>query len=325
MTCGFLVGSRNFIGLFWVSCEAFVLHGKDCNHWVAKSCATTVYRWLLRDSLSSLGTLWSAVIKSPKLSALDTTALARLLQEALVIFVFKHISQFGSFGKCVNTLCLHEPGSTYARGSIGSSWDELEVSWLPCSDFPKSVLKYFHQPNAPWILVADEAIHAIYLFVPLSIPYFYFAFRFLWIHATGLPEALHSYSQLLSDTGVSTSLFSDTESPLADVDSCDEDGDEADEDVVEEELADIPGNIKWYSVWYIAINSLAIFDEMWILTAFLVIRVATFFAEFPQWKHCKSFLKKHDNDEQVQFFDIYIYIYIYRRFFMSSSSPTQQR
>ena len=40
----------------------------------------------------------------------------------------------------------------------------------------------------------------------------------------------------LSDTGASTSLFSDTGSLLADVDSCDEDGDEADEGVVEEEL-----------------------------------------------------------------------------------------
>ena len=41
---------------------------------------------------------------------------------------------------------------------------------------------------------------------------------------------------LLSCTGVSTPLFSDTESLLADVDSCDEDGDEAGEGVVEEEL-----------------------------------------------------------------------------------------
>ena len=44
----------------------------------------------------------------------------------------------------------------------------------------------------------------------------------------------------LSDTGASTSLFSDTESLLADVDSCDEDGDEADESEVEEELAETP-------------------------------------------------------------------------------------
>ena len=36
-------------------------------------------------------------------------------------------------------------------------------------------------------------------------------------------------------------MLSDTESLLADVDSCDEDDDEADEGVVEEELADSPG------------------------------------------------------------------------------------
>ena len=42
---------------------------------------------------------------------------------------------------------------------------------------------------------------------------------------------------LFSDTGVSTPLLADTESLLADVDSCDE---EAGEGVVEEELADKP-------------------------------------------------------------------------------------
>ena len=45
----------------------------------------------------------------------------------------------------------------------------------------------------------------------------------------------------LSDTGASTSQFFETESLFSDVDSCVEDGDEADEGVVEEELADIPG------------------------------------------------------------------------------------
>ena len=131
----FLVGSKNFIGLFWVSWEELVLHGYDCNHRVAKSCTTTAYRWLFRDSLSSLRTLWSAVIKSPKCSALGPTVPVRLLQEVLVIFVFKQISQFGSFGKWAYTLCLREPGSTVARGSIGSSWDDLKVSWLCCSEF----------------------------------------------------------------------------------------------------------------------------------------------------------------------------------------------
>ena len=53
--------------------------------------------------------LWSAVIKSPKCPALGK-----------------------SFGKCVYTLCSHEHGSTSARGSIGSLWDDLEVSALLC-------------------------------------------------------------------------------------------------------------------------------------------------------------------------------------------------
>ena len=150
------------------------------------------YRWLFLDSLSSLRILWSAVIKSPKCSALGTTAPARLLQEALVIFVFKQISTFGSFGKCVCTLCLPEPGSTFARGSIGSSWDDLEVFRLPWSGFPQGSVKYFHQPNSLWIPVANQAIHAIYLFVLLLILNFYLCFLFLWIHAAGLPEALHS-------------------------------------------------------------------------------------------------------------------------------------
>ena len=46
---------------------------------------------------------------------------------------------------------------------------------------------------------------------------------------------------LHADTGVSTPLFSDTESLFADVHSCDENVDETDEGVVEEKLAEIPG------------------------------------------------------------------------------------
>ena len=41
-------------------------------------------------------------------------------------FVFKQISQFGSFGKWVKMLCL--PDITFARGSEGNSWEELEAS-----------------------------------------------------------------------------------------------------------------------------------------------------------------------------------------------------
>ena len=42
-----------------------------------------------------------------RFSALGRTVPARILQEALVIFVFKQISQFWSFGKCVQTHCAY--------------------------------------------------------------------------------------------------------------------------------------------------------------------------------------------------------------------------
>ena len=51
-----------------------------------------ILRWELCDLL---------LLNHQNLSALGTTVPARLLQESLVIFVSKQISQFGSFGKCV--------------------------------------------------------------------------------------------------------------------------------------------------------------------------------------------------------------------------------
>ena len=60
----------------------------------------------------------------------------------------------------------------------------------------------------------------------------------------GSPRSSSFIPQFHSDSRASTSLSSDTESLFSEVDSCYEDGDEADEGVVEEELADIPGNIN---------------------------------------------------------------------------------
>ena len=62
--------------------------------------------------------------------------------------VFKQTSQFGSFGKCVWTLCLPVPDSTFARNSIGNSREELQVSRYPGSGFhrgskgPRSSTKF---------------------------------------------------------------------------------------------------------------------------------------------------------------------------------------
>ena len=131
MTFGFLEGSRNFIRFLRVSREVFVLHGYDCNYWVAKSWSATANRSLFRDSLFSLRSLWFAVIKSPKFSALGTTVPARLLQDALVILVFK---------QNFTILVLREVRNLVPRvprGSVGGSWDELEVCAFLCIRSPR--------------------------------------------------------------------------------------------------------------------------------------------------------------------------------------------
>ena len=128
------------------------------------------------------------MIKSPKFSALGMTALVRFLQGAPSIFHNSDRSE-SSYFHCAYPnpvpLLLAAPLEVY------------EMTWK-CLDFPalgfsEALLNFFHQPNSSCIPVANQAIHAIYLIVLLSTPYYHFGFRILWIHAAGLPEALHSY------------------------------------------------------------------------------------------------------------------------------------
>ena len=83
------------------------------------------------------------------------------------------MTQFGSFGKCAYTLCLPEPCSTCARGSTGSSWDDLEVSWLLRSGFPQGSLEVLSSEKIS-LNSCTQATHANILFVLPSIPYFSF-------------------------------------------------------------------------------------------------------------------------------------------------------
>ena len=119
----------NFCKLLWVSCEVLFLQGYAWIHWAAGSCNTTAYRWLFRESQLSLRTLWSADIKSPKLSARGTASPLRLLHGALVILVRLQISQFRSLGKWVWTLCLPKSSCLFIVGSKKTSWEEL--AWEP--------------------------------------------------------------------------------------------------------------------------------------------------------------------------------------------------
>ena len=148
MTLGFLFGSKYFFKLFSVSWEVFIFTWVGLDPLRSQVCTTTAYRWLCRDSHPSPRTLWSAVSKSPKISALGTTVPVRLLHESLVIFVLQQISQFRSFGKWVKKKCCVYSVPLLLAGSQVIH----EKNWK-CFD----VLEHFHQPVHAWTPVANLA------------------------------------------------------------------------------------------------------------------------------------------------------------------------
>ena len=103
---------------------------------------------------------------------------------------------------------------------------------------------------------------------------------------TRFPRSSSLVLPLLSGTGFSVYLLTSNS------ESCDED----DEEVgvgCEEELVDKPGTA--YIVRYIAINSLALFGEMWFLTACPLEGIPVILAELPERKNFGSSFKKQSN------------------------------
>ena len=179
VTLGFVGRSKNFCKLFCVSWEVFVLHGYDCIHCGAKSCTTTACRWLFRDSHPPLWTLWSAIIKSPKLSALGTTVPVRLLRQAHVYLVLQQMLQFRYIGKWVKKkLCLPSLLLAALKVIHEKNWKLLDV------------LEHFHAPVHAWTPVANLAHLATGHCVVLRRRHFYFGFSI----SAGFSVLTHSYS-----------------------------------------------------------------------------------------------------------------------------------
>ena len=77
-------------------------------------------------------------------------------KEDLVIFVFKQISHFRSFGKCVHALCLPEPASTYRR------WKhELQIPLLQRRATVARTVLPNPSARAEWLFagIIDRALH----------------------------------------------------------------------------------------------------------------------------------------------------------------------
>ena len=119
----FLMSRDIFVKVLSVSWEVFVLQRSHWIHRVAESWITTAHRYVFPDSHPSLRTLWSAVIKSPNVTARSTVSPVRLLQGALVILAFLETLQFRSFGKGMKIMCLLD--ATFLEGSRSDSREVL--------------------------------------------------------------------------------------------------------------------------------------------------------------------------------------------------------
>ena len=281
MTCGFLVGSMNFCKLFCVSWEVFVLT------WVGLYLSST--QVLYHNSVSMIMSRFTSFTQNfvicgyqvTKISALGTTVPARLLQEK-PSFVFMQISQFRFFWKWENIYLHSVPLLLAAPKAIhGKNWEILDV------------LEHFHQSILPWTPVAKQAHLATHHHPPSPRRFFLIGFSISVGSRHEFPRANESSLalSLLLGAGISVSVTV----------SCDEDVGE----VVElEELMDKTDttNGTWFGV---AMNFLAILDEMWFLATRPTETFPKFFAEFSKWENCRCISKRHCCHEKVQFTDVH--------------------
>ena len=162
MTFGLCDGFKNFDKLLSVSDEAFVLHGQDWIHGVARSYTTTAYGWLF----PSLRTLWSAVIKSPNSSARGRASPVRLLQGALVILVRKQTSQFRSLVKWIQTLCFLDFDTTFVGRSDSESSEMCAAAGTFC------VIKIICNLLQPFRKISQTVV-----WISIAIPFFFLSRR----------------------------------------------------------------------------------------------------------------------------------------------------
>ena len=119
MTVGFLFGSKNFCKLLCVYWEVFDLHGYDWIHWVAKSCITTAYRWLFRDSplvifgpLAPRGDHLSTRVRFVAMAARVYTGPSASRNTFSVSTITDGYARAGSYSSC---LPLSRPDCTLSR------------------------------------------------------------------------------------------------------------------------------------------------------------------------------------------------------------------
>ena len=291
MTFGLLVGSRNYMRLFWVSWKVCFTRV-----WLDPQCCQILYHHGHIDDCFEIHflhrILWSAVIKLLKMfrAGHDCTSTSsarcplKFLQADITIWVLRKVRKHTVLTRtrCHFCLRLHWKFMRWL-GSVSTSllWVSPRLSW---STFVNQFLSKF---------AANQAIHAIFLFVLLRAPHFDFLFSVSVDSCSGFLRNSSLALPLLSSTGFSVYLLT------SNTKSCDED----DGEVREDKNSLINREPQMAHCWTFCIKFSCSFFVMWFLTAGPAVRTPMILTELPERKNCGSFIKKHNFDEQVQLFD----------------------
>ena len=188
---------------------------------------------------------------------------------------------FRSFGMWVKILCL--PDTTFATGSEGNSWEELEASRCSGALSSKIIL--------PWTPVAIQAHFAIH---HPAIPRRHFdsGFRFLFM------PRVSSCWRIPSRAFTSACCWNCRDSHNFLRWRC--------------WRSRWRRGTRWQTrydessmIWRVAMNFIAFLDEMWFLATRPMVTVPRFFAELCKWENGRWISKTHYCHEQVRFTDVH--------------------
>ena len=301
--------------------KVFFLYGYAWIHWVARSCTTTAYRTLFRDSQLSLRTLWSAVIKSPKCSARGTAPPLRLLHGALVILVLLQISQFRYFGKLVFNTVLTQILTSLEYGLQGCFIRRTGVRISMYWNF--IIHQNFHEFLQPlWV---SQNLHELNRLttgrpVPSWVPFYLFSGVLLAWVSSGRPDL--SSTELDACTGeMSLSIRSPRSWLWISLTVGEED--EVEEGVEEwlsclEGVFEVDEDARWtWQAWNHNRNEVLrvagypnpVCNEMWLLTNDPFIRISVFITTLSKRQYCWRFFEDFHCQEFIQFFDIHICLF----------------
>ena len=266
MTCGFLVGSKNFCKLFcvsWSFCFAWV--------WLYPLCCQVLHH----HGVSMIVSRFTSFTENFVIRCYWITIIFRYGNDCTSASLARSLCKLGSQTDIAVSVLREE-----SKNAVLNWYHFCSRLWIHEKNWKRlGVLEHFHLASFPWNHTAILADHATSFLVLLRCHHFYLGFLFLLVHTTGFLYTSSLILSLLVDAGCSVGVTAFLRW------SC--------------------RRSKWRWSWRTRQKTRdnewhvvrSIFDEMWFLTTGPKVKFPVIFAEFSEWKNCPCIIKKHNCHE----------------------------